>query len=203
MLRKLLAAIMAMALGGSPVFAANVTLQPGPKDPSQLLFLVNTLIISGNQIWATAGQGNANTGLNITGTISATATVNNSTAVNALMITPTALLSATSGVSPTLGNNGILITGNNIVTIGPGNAIGGTGDQNVDLGLAPKGTGLVEFVRASSITPIGTATISLNQLANNSISPNTIVEFLMIKNPSGLRRFIPLWGCGAAGQSTC
>ncbi len=203
MLRKLLAAIMAMALGGSPVFAANVTLQPGPQDPSQLLFLVNTLIISGNQIWATAGGGNANTGINITGTISATATTNASTAANALMITPTALLSASAGVSPTIGSNGILITGNNIVTIGPGNTQI-VGDQNVDLGLAPRGIGLVEFVRSTSISAVGTATISLGvTLANSSISPSNPAEWLMVKNPSGQRRFLPLWGCGAAGQLTC
>lgn len=203
MLKKLLVAL-GLAIS-SPAIAANVTLQPGPQDPSQLLFLVNTLIISGNQIWATAGAGNANTGLNVTGTISATATVNNSTAVNALMITPTALLSASAGVSPSQGASGSIGTSaTNILTIGPGNAIGGPGDQNVDFGLAPRGTGVVEFVRSTSISAINTAgTISLTQITAQGISPSTVVEFLIIKNPSGNKRFIPLWGCGVAGASSC
>ena len=55
MLKKILAALVAVSISGASAFAGSVTPLSGPQDPSQLNAVINTLIVSGNTSWNPAG----------------------------------------------------------------------------------------------------------------------------------------------------
>lgn len=85
MLKKFLAALVAVSLSGASAFAGSVTLLTGPQDPSQLNATINSLIVSGNASWNAAGA-NFLSANNISA--NAAATISYSTSTGASGITP-------------------------------------------------------------------------------------------------------------------
>ena len=56
----------------------------------------------------------------------------------------------------------------------------------------PGGTG---FLTARNISANSTSGVSLTALGPTGLTPTTVVEWLKIRNPSGVYRLIPMWGC--------
>lgn len=72
------------------------------------------------------------------------------------------------------------------------NDLSGTGNANIDFIIGPKGTGVLMFQNAGSVTANGAVGTTMTSLGPTG-SHTTVQEWLTIKNPSGTVRYIPLY----------
>ena len=104
---------------------------------------------------------------------------------------------STNGVSVQVGNCPSGVCANQVSLAGnaagsrPGVAAIGS-DTNVDLGLTPKGTGVIVVGNAGSIAANGAVATALTSVGPTG-SHTTVQEWLIIKNSSGTVRYIPLF----------
>lgn len=53
------------------------------------------------------------------------------------------------------------------------------------------------WLSTSTITANGTNEVSMTTVGPPGMTTSTIIEWMRVRNPQGLWRFIPLWGCGS------
>ena len=66
-------------------------------------------------------------------------------------------------------------------------------DANIDFGINPKGSGLMQLLNAASWTANGSQTITISNVGPAGIGTATIGKWLTVKDNAGATYFIPAW----------